>query len=86
MKELNRIKFFHLTCMLDLCLFFLFQYSRVEEKSVIKIFYDNAWGWKLISELSALRVKNKVCKLRKPISKLTHFVCFTECVKITGKD
>ena len=55
MKELNRIKFFHLTCMLDLCLFFLFQYSRVEEKSVIKIFYDNAWGWKLISELSALR-------------------------------
>ena len=27
-----------------------------------------------------------MCKLRKPISKLTHFVCFTECVKITGKD
>ena len=44
MKELNRIKFFHLTCMLDLCLFFLFQSSRVEEKSVIKIFYDNDRG------------------------------------------
>lgn len=25
-----------------------------EEKSVIKIFYDNDWGWRLISELSAL--------------------------------
>lgn len=25
-----------------------------EEKSVIKIFYDNDWGWKLVSELSAL--------------------------------
>lgn len=27
-----------------------------------------------------------MCKLRKQISKLTHFVCYTECVKITGKD
>lgn len=25
-----------------------------EKKSVIKIFYDNAWGWSLVSELSAL--------------------------------
>lgn len=25
-----------------------------EEKSVIKIFYDNDWGWRLVSELSAL--------------------------------
>lgn len=27
-----------------------------------------------------------MCKLRKQISRLTHFVSFTECVKITGKD
>lgn len=25
-----------------------------EEKSVIKIFYDNDWGWKLVSEISTL--------------------------------
>lgn len=25
-----------------------------EEKSVIKIFYDSDWGWKLVSELSTL--------------------------------
>ena len=25
-----------------------------EEKSVIKIFYDNDWGWKLVPELASL--------------------------------
>ncbi len=25
-----------------------------EEKSVIKIFYDNDWGWKLVSEIPTL--------------------------------
>ncbi len=25
-----------------------------EKKSVIKIFYDNDWGWKLVPELSSL--------------------------------
>ncbi|MBS5284660.1 MAG: helix-turn-helix transcriptional regulator, partial [Clostridiales bacterium] len=31
------------------------QFNRAcEEKSVIKIFYDNDWGWRLVSELSAL--------------------------------
>ena len=30
-------------------------YLRVcEEKSVIKIFYDNDWGWKLVPELASL--------------------------------
>ena len=31
------------------------QNNRVcEEKSVIKIFYDNDWGWKLVPELASL--------------------------------
>ena len=31
------------------------EYPRVcEEKSVIKIFYDNDWGWKLVPELASL--------------------------------
>ena len=33
----------------------LFTDHRVcEEKSVIKIFYDNDWGWKLVPELASL--------------------------------
>ena len=34
-----------------------------EEKSVIKIFYDNDWGWRLVSELSAfMGVSQSLCK------------------------
>lgn len=33
---------------------YLFPIRVCEEKSVIKIFYDNDWGWKLVPELASL--------------------------------